>query len=139
MIYNKRILILCLASIVPFQLQNFYVTEVEEAVELCNSSVSSDLIMVIVLKMSLCLIKHNAMKAYVGVGVKLHLFLTLSQGAWSALHIGHFTPGEKACITHTRDGNVVKVSNFVSLKAGDFSLRWVSEFLPAVKAAGACS
>jgi hypothetical protein len=37
------------------------------------------------------------MKAYGGVGVSIHTFLTsaLAGGDWSALHPGGFTPGER--------------------------------------------
>jgi hypothetical protein len=49
-------------------------------------------------KLSLCLIKHHAMKKYWGVEVQLHVFLisALDGGEWSASHHGRFTPGEKA-------------------------------------------
>jgi hypothetical protein len=46
------------------------------------------------------------MKAYGGVGVQIHIFLTsaLAGGEWSASRFGRFTPGEKAISTHWRGG-----------------------------------
>jgi hypothetical protein len=42
------------------------------------------------------------MKAYWGVDVQIHIFLTLALvgGEWSASRPGRFTPGEKAHCTH---------------------------------------
>jgi hypothetical protein len=42
------------------------------------------------------------MKAYEGVDVQIHIFLTstLVGGEWSASRPGHFTPGENASGTH---------------------------------------
>jgi hypothetical protein len=42
------------------------------------------------------------MKAYGGVDVQMHVFLTsaLVQGEWSASHPSCFTPGERAPSTH---------------------------------------
>jgi hypothetical protein len=49
-------------------------------------------------KLSLCLIKHHAMKTYWGVEVMLHAFLisALDAGEWS--RPGRFTPGERALV-----------------------------------------
>jgi hypothetical protein len=51
-------------------------------------------------KLSLCFFsftKHHAMKAYWGVKVQLHIFLTsaLDGGAWSASRPCCFTPGKE--------------------------------------------
>jgi hypothetical protein len=48
------------------------------------------------------LAEHHAMKAYWGVEVYLHVFLTSvpDGGEWSASRPGRFTPGEKAAGTH---------------------------------------
>jgi hypothetical protein len=53
-------------------------------------------------KLSLCLTEHNAMKAYWGVEVYLHAFLTsaLDGGEWSAKRPGHFTPMQRVPGTH---------------------------------------
>jgi len=50
--------------------------------------------------LSLCLIKYNAMKTYVGVEVRLHVFLTLVLygGEWSASRPHHFTPGKEPLV-----------------------------------------
>jgi hypothetical protein len=47
-------------------------------------------------------LKHYTMKAYWGVEVQIHIFLTsaLAGGEWSASHPCHFTPGERAPGTH---------------------------------------
>jgi hypothetical protein len=49
------------------------------------------------IKLSLCLTNYYAMKAYVGVDVQIHIFLTsaLAGGEWSASRPGRFTPGER--------------------------------------------
>jgi hypothetical protein len=59
------------------------------------------IIIIIKLKLSLCLTKHN-MKAYGGVEVYLHAFLTsaLDGSEWSASRPGRFTPMERAPGTH---------------------------------------
>jgi hypothetical protein len=64
-------------------------------------------------KLSLCLIKHYAMKAYEGVDVQIHIFLTsaLDGGEWSASRPGSFTPGERAPATHL-------IGSWVDPKAG---------------------
>jgi hypothetical protein len=48
------------------------------------------------------------MKAYGGVDVYIHIFLTsaLVGGEWSALRPGRFTPGERALGTHCIGGPV---------------------------------
>jgi hypothetical protein len=48
------------------------------------------------------------MKAYGGVGVQFHVFLTSAVvgGEWSASPPGHFTPGERALGTHWIGGSV---------------------------------
>jgi hypothetical protein len=54
-------------------------------------------------KLSLCsTIKHYTMKAYGGVGVQIHIFLTsvLVGGEWSSPCPDRFTPGERAPSTH---------------------------------------
>jgi hypothetical protein len=49
-------------------------------------------------KLSLCLTKHHTMKAYGGMEVLLHEFLTsaLDGGEWLTSRPGHFTPRERA-------------------------------------------
>jgi hypothetical protein len=53
-------------------------------------------------ELSLCLIKHHAVKTYWGVEVYLQAFLTsaLDGGEWSASPPGHFNPRERAPGTH---------------------------------------
>jgi hypothetical protein len=53
-------------------------------------------------KLSLWLIKHHDMKTHAEVEGKHHVFLTygLDEGDWTALHLGHFNPGERAAGTH---------------------------------------
>jgi hypothetical protein len=48
--------------------------------------------------MSLCLIKHHAMKTYGGAEVYLHVFLTLvmDRDDWSVPHRGCISLGERA-------------------------------------------
>jgi hypothetical protein len=48
----------------------------------------------------------NAMKAYGGLDVLIHIFLTsaLVGGEWSASRPGRFTPGERAPGTHRIGG-----------------------------------
>jgi hypothetical protein len=52
---------------------------------------------------------HYAMKAYGGVDVWIHVFLTsaLVGGEWSASHPGRFIPGERAPGTHWIGGWVL--------------------------------
>jgi len=49
-------------------------------------------------KLSMCLIKHHAMKTYWGVEVKFQAFLTSSlvEGEWSASRTGRFAIGQEA-------------------------------------------
>jgi hypothetical protein len=56
--------------------------------------------------LSLCLTKHQNMKAYWGVDVYFQKFLTsaIDGGDWSALRPGRFTPREKAPRTHWLEG-----------------------------------
>jgi hypothetical protein len=51
-----------------------------------------------IIKLSLCLIKHHAMKMYEEMKVYLFAFLTsaLDGGVWKASHPSHFTPGGKS-------------------------------------------
>jgi len=52
--------------------------------------------MMVKVKLSQCLTKHDAMKTYYwGIGVELHAFLTsaLDGSEWSASRPGSFTPG----------------------------------------------
>jgi hypothetical protein len=51
---------------------------------------------------------YYAMKAYVGLDVYIHIFLTsaLGRGEWSASRTGRFTPGERAPGTHWIGGRV---------------------------------
>jgi hypothetical protein len=53
-------------------------------------------------KLSLCLTKHHAMKAYWRKGCIVHTFLTsaLDGGEWSTSRPGRFTPRERAPGTH---------------------------------------
>jgi hypothetical protein len=53
-------------------------------------------------KLSLCLTKHDAMKAYWGVEVWLPAFLTLALegGEWSASRPGLFTPRVISLVSH---------------------------------------
>jgi hypothetical protein len=53
-------------------------------------------------KLSLCLIKHYAMKVHGGVDAEIHISLTsvLVGGEWSVSRHGCFTPGERAPSTH---------------------------------------
>jgi hypothetical protein len=49
-------------------------------------------------KLSLCLVKHHAMKTYVGVEVELHTILVsaIHGGEWSVSRPGHFNIRERA-------------------------------------------
>jgi hypothetical protein len=53
-------------------------------------------------KLSLCLTKHYAMKAYGEVDVQSHIFFTsaLAGGEWSASGTGRFAPRKTATGTH---------------------------------------
>jgi hypothetical protein len=53
-------------------------------------------------KLSLCLIRQHAVKAYGRIKAWLHIFLitTLDGGEWSDLQFGCFIPGELAPGTH---------------------------------------
>jgi hypothetical protein len=53
-------------------------------------------------KLSLCLAKLYAMKAYGGLEVYIHVFWTsaLVRGEWSASRTGHFTSGKGVSGTH---------------------------------------
>jgi hypothetical protein len=53
------------------------------------------------------------MKAYVGVDVEIHIFLTLALvgGEWSTSRPGRFTPGERGPGTHW-------IGGWVDLRAG---------------------
>jgi hypothetical protein len=55
------------------------------------------------LKLSLCLIKHNAMETYEGMEVTIHTFTisTLDGGEWSVSHFGHLNPRRTASGTHS--------------------------------------
>jgi len=46
-------------------------------------------------KLSLCLIKHHAMKTYWEVLIYHHTFLSIGEGEWSASRPGHFSPQKK--------------------------------------------
>jgi hypothetical protein len=54
------------------------------------------------------------MKAYGGMDVEMHIFLTsaLGLGEWSASRPGHFTPGERAHGVHWIGGWVVPRAGF---------------------------
>jgi hypothetical protein len=56
--------------------------------------------------LSLCLTKHEAMKAYEGVEVQLHVFLNsaLDGCEWSAARPDSFTPGERTAGAHFLGG-----------------------------------
>jgi hypothetical protein len=56
--------------------------------------------------LSLCLTKHYATKAYGGVDVYIHVFVTstLVEGEWSISRPCPFTPGEKAPVIHWMAG-----------------------------------
>jgi hypothetical protein len=50
--------------------------------------------------------KHYTLKAYGGVDVKIHVFLTSAVigSEWSASRVGRFIPGERAPGTHWKGG-----------------------------------
>jgi hypothetical protein len=58
-------------------------------------------------------LEDYAMKEYGGLGVQIHISLTLTQagGEWSASRPGRFTPGEKVPGTHW-------IGNWVDPRAG---------------------
>jgi hypothetical protein len=58
------------------------------------------------------------MKAYGGVNVWIHVFLTsaLVGGKWSASRPGHFTPGERVRGTHWIGGSVDTRADLVYLE-----------------------
>jgi hypothetical protein len=55
------------------------------------------LFLVVKVKLSLCLTKHYTIKAYWGVDVYIHIFLTsaLAEGEWSASRPGRLIQGEE--------------------------------------------
>jgi hypothetical protein len=57
-------------------------------------------------KLSLYLTKHHSMKAYWGVAVQFHAFLTsaLDGGEWSASGTGRFISRERAPVTYRMGG-----------------------------------
>jgi hypothetical protein len=74
-------------------------------------------------KLSLCLIEHYVMKAYCGVAVQIHVFLTsaLVGGEWSASRPGRFTPGVIAPGIHWIGGGWTSVSVWTRKKKIDTS------------------
>jgi hypothetical protein len=85
--------------------------------------------------LSFCiLIKHYTMKAYGGVDVEVHIFLTvaLDGGEWSVSRPSHFAPGERAPVTHWIGGWVdprasvddVEERTFLTLPALELQPLW---------------
>jgi hypothetical protein len=71
--------------------------------------------------------KHHAMKAYGGVEVQLHAFLTLALCGiqWSALHPSHFTTRETAT-EHIFNGAFINYSK-LKLLYNSFQLITISK------------
>jgi hypothetical protein len=65
---------------------------------------------------------YYAMKAYGGVDVQIHIFLTLElvRGEWSASRPGRFTPGERASSIHGIGGWVGPGASLYDLEKRKF-------------------